>query len=155
MPYTDAHWQRFFQSCERDDLANDPRFSSMAERTRHIGALYESLGQLVAQQPTAHWLALCERIDIPAAAVTSLQDLLHDPHLQETGFFQNLDDRDMGQVRLTGVPVLYDGERPPVRMPPRLGQHTRSALMAAGVSAKQIEKWLTEGAICTQLNPAA
>ena len=149
MPYTDAHWQRFFRACGRDDWAVDPRFASMAERTRHIGDLYSALGQLVAAEPTAHWLALCEQLDIPAAAVTPLQGLPQDPHLQATDFFQTLDDPVMGRIRLTGVPVLFDGQRPAVQMPPRLGQHTRMALLAAGVSEEQIQLWLAEGAIAT------
>ena len=95
---------------------------------------YSALGQLVAAEPTAHWLALCEQLDIPAAAVTPLQGLPQDPHLQATDFFQTLDDPVMGRIRLTGVPVLFDGQRPAVQMPPRLGQHTRMALLAAGVS---------------------
>ena len=155
MPYTDAHWQRFFRACGRDDLADDPRFTTMAERTRHIGALYEALGALVVQQPTEHWLALCERIDIPAARVNALADLPQDEHLQATGFFQTLDDADMGPVRLTSVPVLFDGERPPVSLPPRLGQHTRASLLDAGVSDTQIDAWIACGAIVQHpRNPA-
>ncbi len=147
MPYTDAHWQRFFRACARDDLAEDPRFGTMAERTRHIDALYEALGQLVRQQPTQHWLDLCDRIDIPAARVNALADLPNDTHLAETGFFQTLEDPSMGRVRLTGVPVLFDGQRPPVRLPPRLGEHSRSALLDAGVMPAQIEHWLSSGAV--------
>ena len=155
MPYTDAHWQRFFRACGRDDLADDPRFTTMAERTRHIGDLYAALGALVAEQPTQHWLALCERIDIPAARVNALADLPQDEHLQATGFFQTLDDADMGPVRLTSVPVLFDGERPPVSLPPRLGQHTRESLLDAGVSDAQIDAWIACGAIVQHpRNPA-
>jgi crotonobetainyl-CoA:carnitine CoA-transferase CaiB-like acyl-CoA transferase len=147
MPYTDAHWQRFFRACGRDDWADDPRFASMAERTRHIGDLYEALGTLVIEHPTDHWLDLCARIDIPAARVNALTDLPQDPHLEATGFFQRLQDPAMGSVQLTGVPVLFDGQRPPVSMPPRLGEHTRSSLLAAGVSHSQIDDWIASGAI--------
>ncbi len=147
MPYTDAHWQRFFKACEREDLAQDARFATMADRTRHIADLYETLGALVREQPTQHWLDLCDRIDIPAARVNALEDLTQDPHLQQTGFFQMLQDPSMGAVRLAGVPVLFDGQRPGVAMPPRLGQHTRSSLKAAGAGAEQIEQWIAQGAI--------
>ncbi|MEY2621743.1 MAG: hypothetical protein RIT26_1563 [Pseudomonadota bacterium] len=149
MPYTDAHWQRFFAACGREDLALDPRFKDMAGRTRHIGPLYEALSQQVSRESTAHWLALCERIDIPAAAVCALQDLPQDPHLQAIGFFQHFDDPRMGAVQLTGVPVLYDGERPPVQWPPRHGEHTLDVLRAAGISETDIESWLAQGAIAT------
>lgn len=147
MPYTDAHWQRFFCACGRDDLAEDPRFASMGERTRHIDALYSALGQLVRQHSTQHWLDLCEQIDIPAARVNALSELPDDEHLRATGFFQTLDDPSMGRVRLTGVPVLFDGQRPPVHLPPRLGEHTRKALESAGVSHDRIEAWLASGAV--------
>jgi DNA ligase (NAD+) len=36
------------------------------------------------------------------------------------------------------VPVLFDGERPPVGPPPRLGEHTRSVLSDAGFSDEDI-----------------
>jgi crotonobetainyl-CoA:carnitine CoA-transferase CaiB-like acyl-CoA transferase len=147
MPYTDAHWQRFFKACEREDLAQDPRFATMADRTRHIAELYETLGELVQQHPSEHWLQLCERIDIPAARVNALEDLPHDPHLQQTGFFQMLQDPAMGSVRLGGVPVLFDGQRPGVKMPPRLGEHTLSSLRAAGASEAHIGQWIAQGAI--------
>jgi crotonobetainyl-CoA:carnitine CoA-transferase CaiB-like acyl-CoA transferase len=67
--------------------------------------------------------------------------------LQQTGFFQMLQDTAMGTVRLGGVPVLFDGQRPGVKMPPRLGEHTLSSLRAAGASASQIDAWLACGAI--------
>jgi hypothetical protein len=48
---------------------------------------------------------------------------------------------------LGGVPVLFDGDRPGVKMPPRLGEHTLSSLKAAGVGAAQMEQWIAKGAI--------
>jgi crotonobetainyl-CoA:carnitine CoA-transferase CaiB-like acyl-CoA transferase len=56
-----------------------------------------------------------------------------------TGFFTELADARMGAMRFPGVPVKFDGVRPPVRMPPRLGEHTRESLAAAGWSAAQID----------------
>jgi len=37
-------------------------------------------------------------------------------------------DRLERSIRFTGVPVLIDGERPDIRPPPRLGEHTRAIL---------------------------
>jgi crotonobetainyl-CoA:carnitine CoA-transferase CaiB-like acyl-CoA transferase len=147
MPYTDAHWQRFFQAADQPALAADPRFASMAARTQHIAALYEATGLIVATQPTAHWLALCDRLQIPAARMNTLDDLQTDPHLLATGFFQPLDDAAMGRLRLPGVPVLFDGQRPPVGMPPRLGEHTLATLQAAGLDDSTLAQLQASGAI--------
>ena len=147
MPYTDAHWQRFFTALGETALAADERFATMAARTRHIDALYETTGLLVAKQDTAYWLALCEKIDVPAARMNQLADLPQDPHLQATGFFETLEDPAMGSLRFPGVPVQFDGQRPPTRMPPRLGADTESVLRQAGVAEDQIQRWTTDGAV--------
>ena len=147
MPYTDAHWQRFFAATDQPSLASDARFATMAERTRHIEALYELTGSIVACQDTAHWLALCERLEIPAARMNQLADLKHDPHLQATGFFSQVNDPLMGGLRFPGVPVLFDGQRPPVATPPRLGADTAAVLRQAGVSAERLAALIASGAV--------
>jgi len=149
MPYTNTHWQKFFQGVGRPELANDARFTSMAARTQHIEALYEITGQIVAEHDTAHWLALCERLEIPAARMNTLADLKTDPHLQATHFFAELDDPAMGALRFPGVPVLFDGERPPVNAVPRLGEHTQEVLAQAGVPADTLAAWLASGTVQT------
>lgn len=136
MPYTDAQWQAFFAAAGADNAARDPRFASMAARTDNIDALYALVAELLAAETSAHWLAQCARIGVPASAVQSLDSLLHDPHLEQVDFFATLDDPALGQIRLPGVPVLFDGERPPVAMPPRLGQHNAELLPQGPRSGK-------------------
>lgn len=149
MPYTTQHWQRFFAEVGAPQLADDPRFADMAARTRHIGELLALAGGFVERGTTAHWLSTCERLEIPAAPVTRLADLPEDPHLAATGFFQELDDPHMGRLRFPGVPVKFDGQRPPVGMPPRLGEHTRASLAAAGLPAEAVERLIADGAART------
>ena len=146
MPYTSLHWRRFFAEVGEPALAEDPRFVDIAARTQHIGELLALAGGFVARGSTAHWLATCERLEIPAAPVSRLEDLPRDPHLAATGFFAELDDPRMGRLRFPGVPVRFDGERAPVRMPPRLGEHTRESLVAAGVPGAHVDALIADGA---------
>jgi crotonobetainyl-CoA:carnitine CoA-transferase CaiB-like acyl-CoA transferase len=128
MPYTDLHWRRFFSEVGLPQMAGDPRFLDIASRTRHIGELLATAAELVRHETTAHWLAVCERLEIPAAPIARLEDLLTDEHLVATGFFEMVDDPRMGRLRFPGVPVSFDGVRPPIGMPPRLGQHNKELL---------------------------
>lgn len=134
MPYTTVQWQKFFAYVGASELAKDPRFADMAQRTRHIEALYQEAGAIIAQRSTAEWLAVCAELEIPAGPVNQLEDLPDDPHLQATGYFAQLKDPAMGQLSFPGVPVTFNGARPPVHIPPRLGQHTLEVLTDAGVS---------------------
>ena len=145
MPYTTAHWQRFFTEMGRPDLAADPRFADIAQRTQHIEALLELASGFVAQHPTAWWIATCERLEIPAAPVARLEDLPSDPHLAETGFFEQVQDPAMGAMRFPGVPVRFDGQRPPIAVPPRLGEHTRAQLARAGLPPADIDALIASG----------
>lgn len=145
MPYTDAHWQRFFSAVGRPELAQDERFSNMAQRTVHIAELLALAAECIRPHTSAYWLQTCEQLEIPAAPIARLDDLQSDPHLQATGFFQRLPDRNMGEVCVPGVPVRFEGQRPPVAMPPRLGEHTRECLLQCGVSPAQIDILLAQG----------
>jgi crotonobetainyl-CoA:carnitine CoA-transferase CaiB-like acyl-CoA transferase len=128
MPYTDAHWRRFFESARRPDAGADPRFVSIGERTRNIDALYALAAELIATKTTSQWLDLCVQLEIPAARVNALEDLETDEHLMSTGFFQTIADPAMGLLSFPSPPARFDRERLPVRMPPRLGEHTDEVL---------------------------
>ena len=92
MPYTNLHWQRFFTEVGAPELARDARFVDIASRTRHIAELLELASGFTERHTTAHWIAVCERLEIPAAPVAKLQDLPLDPHLVATDFFETVAD---------------------------------------------------------------
>lgn len=137
MPYTDAHWRDFFAEVGAPHIAVNPRFASITSCTNHIDELYGTVASFVMQRSTNHWTAVCERLQIPAAAVMSIDELPSDEHLKAISFFADAHDPQLGQVRFPGVPVRFDGERPPVRFPPRLGEHTAEILSKLGASTAQ------------------
>jgi len=138
MPYTDVHWHRFFDAVGEPALAQDARFRSQASRTRHIADLLEILSRHVERRDTQYWLQTCAQLEIPAAPVARMDDLPRDPHLAATGFFASVHDPEMGEVRFPRFSVRIDGAQSPITMPPRLGQHTRALLRAAGLDDASI-----------------
>jgi crotonobetainyl-CoA:carnitine CoA-transferase CaiB-like acyl-CoA transferase len=135
MPYTDQHWKRFFIEAGEPALADDPRFADISLRTKNIEALYEIADRIIPTRTTAQWLEVCSRLEIPASKMNRLEDLQSDEHLVATGFFETIEDPAMGTLHFPGVPVQIDGRRLPVRMAPRLGQHTEEVLASIGVKA--------------------
>jgi crotonobetainyl-CoA:carnitine CoA-transferase CaiB-like acyl-CoA transferase len=135
MPYTDQHWKRFFIEAGEPALAEDRRFADIGLRTSNIEALYEIADRIIQTRTTAQWLEVCARLEIPASKMNRLEDLQADEHLAATGFFQTLEDPAMGTLRFPGVPVQIDGRRLPMRMAPRLGEHTEQVLASIEVKA--------------------
>ena len=134
MPYTDAHWQRFFIEAGAPELATDKRFKDISARTLNIEKLYELAAQIISGRSTQAWLETFNKLEIPASTMNRLQDLQQDEHLRATGFFETIHDPAMGELRFPGVPVKFNHSRPPVAMPPRLGQHTDEILAEIGLS---------------------
>ena len=131
MPYTNRHWRDLLEEFGRGDLVLDLRFSSVEGRSAAIDFVYQTLGELLKQRPTIDLLTLLNALDIPAAPINRPEDLQHDPHLTAVGFFQHIQDAQMGDVCFPGVPVLFDGVRPQLSHPPRLGEHTNEILSTA------------------------
>jgi crotonobetainyl-CoA:carnitine CoA-transferase CaiB-like acyl-CoA transferase len=106
MPYTAAHWRAFFMAAGRQDWADEPALGSDARRAAMIDELYARLAGCLLARDTAQWLALLQPLDVPCSAINTFEDLLEDPHLRATGFFETLEHPTEG--RLVGC-------RPPVR----------------------------------------
>lgn len=148
LPYTDAHWQRFFTANGHPELARDPRFQGIRNRTENIKALYSEAARVALMRTTEEWLAFGLEHEIPMTPMNSIWDVQADPHLQAVGFFTQLDDAQMGPIKWPSVPIKLNGQRPAVHtMAPRLGQHTMSVMQQAGYSAEQVHDMLQEGAI--------
>jgi crotonobetainyl-CoA:carnitine CoA-transferase CaiB-like acyl-CoA transferase len=147
LPYTDAHWLQFFTDAGHPELAHDPRFTGIAARTSHIQALYAEAARIALTRTTDEWLAYGLAHEIPMARVNTLGGLVDDPHLQAVRFFTEVQDPQMGRVRWPGVPVKFDGQRPPVHMAPRLGEHNAPIMRSAGYSAADIERLTRQGVL--------
>ena len=155
MPYTDTHWQRFFNETGHAELASDARFADIAARTQHIEELYERVGGIVAHHDTAYWLALCQRLEIPAAPINRLEDLEQDPHLRSVDFFVPLQSAAGHRYQFARNPVRLQRSQVAPAMPPRLGEHTRQVLRQAGLDPNQIEHLLASGAARDAAAPAS
>ena len=105
------------------------------------------LGGEIARRTTAEWQALLERVDIPYTPARSIEDLLEDPHLRALGFFRTYEHPSEGTMVESGLPGTWSATPLSIRRPPpRLGEHTREVLGAAGLAAAEIEALVAAGA---------
>lgn len=139
LPYTDRHWEAFFEGAGRSDLVAWLREADRTDRNAYTRRLYEHLREVTPLRSTAEWLALCDRLDIPASRIYRADDLPAHPHLQATGFFESAVHPSEGAITQMRPPMRFSGTPASIRcLAPALGEHTADVLREAGCSEAEI-----------------
>lgn len=148
LPYNDAQWRRYFEVVGLPQLADDERFSSMANRVANIDALYALVGESLLKRSTAEWLEVLDAADIPAMPLHSIDSLLDDPHLKDRDFIGTTEHPTEGTIRTIGIPTIWSQSVPSAARPaPRLGQHSVEILSLAGCSQAEIDELVKDGVV--------
>ncbi len=123
----------FERLCTAIGLERDARFATNRDRVQNRDALDAAIAPLLARRTTAEWLNVFDEAGIPASAVQTAGQVLDDPQLaalvqmsEAAGYASPL------------LPLEFCGDRPAAGEPPRLGEHTREVLIAAGLTAEEI-----------------
>jgi formyl-CoA transferase len=149
LPYTDRNWQDFFKLADRDDLARDPRYITANSRSKNYETLYKTLGDIMALRSSADWLSQLRPLGVPVAKVNSLEDLFGDPHLCAVGMFSRVPHPSEGVLTQVRPPVNFEKTPSAITcLAPRLGEHSRELLAAAGLSDGEITALVDTGATC-------
>jgi crotonobetainyl-CoA:carnitine CoA-transferase CaiB-like acyl-CoA transferase len=139
LPYTQRNWTKILAEIGRADVAEFDWFKNATERSRRVDELYDMLAVAMVDRTTAEWLAVFERLDIPSQPVRLPNDLLHDPHLQDVGFFAtNFAGETPIKRALRQAVNVESVEAAPDLTPPLLGADTADVLRAAGCTEAEI-----------------
>ena len=148
LPYWDNHWRTFCELAGRPELAEDERFIDMATRLQNINQSYRVTGEIIATRDRADWLALLGETNVPMMVVNTLDDLIDDPHLVESGFWQEAEHPTEGRVRMSSPPMNFGRTPASIRaMAPRLGEHSQEILREAGLDQATIDSMLAAGEV--------
>lgn len=116
--YEDWFWTPLCETIGLPELAG----LKMAERWSRTEALRVGIAERIATRPLAHWAPLFDRAHLPWGPVSTLDEVLDDPHFRARGLFRGVPAADGGIRRYVAQPLKIDGVRPgPVRDAPALG----------------------------------
>ncbi|MCI0439257.1 MAG: CoA transferase [Chloroflexi bacterium] len=143
-----ANWERMCRAIGREDLLEDSRFVSNAERMAHKDALTAILEETFDGNTTAHWVELLEKAGVPCGPIYNIKQVYDDPHVQSRNMVVEMEHPIAGHIRNIGIPIKLTATPGAVRRPsPVLGQHTDEVLSEYGYSEGEIARLKDSGAV--------
>ena len=146
---TEPHWHKMLAAMGREDLQDDPRFSTNKARVENLAQTDEVVQHWASSRTRDELVALSKQHGFPAAPVRNLIEVMNDPHMHARGMLEWFEDQDLGRVVLPGSPLMIHGtDRVATVSSPKLGQHNQEVYgQWLGMSDASIEALKKEGTI--------
>ena len=117
----DSLFLRLSKVLGHPEWPEDPRFKTNPDRVQNRNAINNAITEVMQKDTRAHWQEVLEDGGIPNAPILHMGEVLAHPQTEALGIVQK--DPAIDDMRLVGLPMKFDGERPPYRRtPPALGQ---------------------------------
>jgi crotonobetainyl-CoA:carnitine CoA-transferase CaiB-like acyl-CoA transferase len=148
--------ERTLRAIGREDLVDDPRFRTNADRVKNAEALDAIIGEFIARRTQAENVGFFEQAEVTIGPIYDIRQILEDPHFQARGVLADYPDDDMGAFPMHAVVPRLSRTPGAIRSPaPRLGEHNREVLAEVGVDDARYAKLLDEGVVVEGERPGS
>lgn len=140
-------WKQLCGVLQRQDLLDDPRFSTVSLRLANRKALIEALEVSFVTRTSAEWIDGLLDVGIPAGPILTYPEAFESEHGRHRKMRMEIDHPVEGKVPNIGFAVKLSGTPQQVRMPPPLlGEHTQAVLAEMGMDAAERAELQAQGA---------
>jgi crotonobetainyl-CoA:carnitine CoA-transferase CaiB-like acyl-CoA transferase len=145
----DAEWGRLALAMGRPELADDPRFKTLAARKANEDELEALVTSWTLPQRFDEVARKLQAAGVAAAPCADNKYLCdEDQHVAQRNYWVELNHPEVGVQRHAGIPWRMSATPTAVRAPaPCLGQHTDETLARLGYSKQEVESLRKIGAL--------
>lgn len=141
-------WPKFCEALGREDLLDDERFATNADRVDHRDVLEPELEAEIAEYTTEEIVELMRDHDVPATPINRMDDVYDHPQVRARGMRTSVEHPTAGTVEMPGVPMHFSRTPATVRShPPELGEHTAEVLRDLGYDEAAIERFVADDVV--------
>jgi formyl-CoA transferase len=145
---SDNIWPRLCEAIGAQDLVDDVRFRTVADRQRESPFLEEHLNAWFATQTIDSAVARFSSLGVPINAINDIPRAANEPQLHERELLVEVPDPIAGTIHVSGKPIKLSRSETPVGSAPVPGQHTEALLTTLlNYTPEEIEKLENEGVV--------
>ena len=147
----DGQFQRFCKVAGCDNLAEDPRYATNANRVSNRDEIVALLKPIIAAKPSEFWLTELEKNNVSCGPINRLDQVFADPQFLARGMRLDMPHPKTGTkpVSMVASPLKFSKSQVDYRLsPPVLGQHSEEVLgEVLGLSADEVAGLRDRGVI--------
>jgi formyl-CoA transferase len=141
-------WNTLFNTLDRRDVLDDPRFKDRKAQRENAEALTQIIEEWTGTRTKHEVMKIMGEAGVPCGAVLDSVELLNDPHLRERGMIVTVDHPVRGKFTMPGCPVKLEDSPADITTAPLLGQHNREIYGAMmGFKDDDLEQLKQQGVI--------
>jgi formyl-CoA transferase len=122
------HWYRLLEVIGRPELKGNPKYETGAVRAEREQEVDEMISAWTRRHDKHEAMRLIGAAGIPAGAVIDTKELDADPTFTERGIMPVLEHPKVKPHKVPAWPVRHNGQPPPVKAAPLLGEHSSEVL---------------------------
>jgi len=145
----EEHWHNLLAAMGREDLRDDPRYSSPAARVENRVLVDATIEAWSKTLPKMEIFAIAKERRIPLAPVREVDEVMRDRHMHERGYLDDIEHDEIGPITVPTSPLRFHGaDRRTTTPSPKLGQHNEEIYGGwLGLSASEIGELKAAGVI--------
>jgi crotonobetainyl-CoA:carnitine CoA-transferase CaiB-like acyl-CoA transferase len=141
--------ERVLTLVERPDVVEQEWFRSGAERAKHADELDAIVGSWIAKRPLSEVVASFEAAEAAVAPIFDVRDIFKDPQYQALGSIVDVQDRELGSLKMQNVIFRLSDTPGNIRFAGRAkGEDNQAIYMdSLGLDSKYLDELAARGVI--------
>jgi crotonobetainyl-CoA:carnitine CoA-transferase CaiB-like acyl-CoA transferase len=104
---TQTEWVGLCQALGQEQLLQDPRYRTLADRLVHRQALIAHLAETFRHFPSAWWMQCLSAAGVPCGRFHTYDDMCQHPQVRINGLMAELPTPHWGMIRVAGLPWSF------------------------------------------------
>jgi crotonobetainyl-CoA:carnitine CoA-transferase CaiB-like acyl-CoA transferase len=142
----DGLWAKLCVALGIPESIDDERFARNPDRVRNREELFGLLASRLSTAESADWAKRLAEAGVPNSPIQTIDKVVEHPQTLSLDMLRRYEHPDVRNYTDVGMPVRWDGERPETRrVPPRLGNDSRTVLRGIGLADDEIDALIAGG----------